>query len=214
MTLTTHQYPREISNPKHLVVLLHGYGSNGRDLLSLAPELQEALPDAVFISPDAIYPFEGGMSNAFQWYSLAYRSEESMLEGARNALPIITDYIDAQLQRFNLTHDKLFLMGFSQGGMLTMYSAYRMPNLIAGAVSFSGFMVASDNLREEIKSRPPIFIAHGIEDSVVPVGALDLAQAELEKLDINVDSIKIPHLGHGIDSKAISGTIKFLLGKI
>ncbi len=119
--LTSYQYQNGVKNPDHLVVFLHGYGANGQDLLSLSPELEEVLPNSVFVSPDAIYPFEGGFFGSYQWYSLIDRSERAMLDGAKNAAPIINQYIDEQLAKFKLPTSKLILIGFSQGGMLATY---------------------------------------------------------------------------------------------
>lgn len=209
--LTSYQYPRNIENPDNIVIFLHGYGANGRDLLSLAPELSDVLPNTVFISPDAIFPFEGGIPGAYQWYSLMDRSDENILIGARHAAPIINGFIDTQLNKFKLTPDRLFIIGFSQGAMLSIYTAYRRNELIGGVISFSGFMVASDGIAHEIKSKPPILLTHGLEDNVVPSIATEFATGLLTELGVAVKSHFISHLGHGIDYKCIEYAKKFIL---
>ncbi len=208
--LTTYQYPKHINNPEHLVIFLHGYGANGQDLLSLSPELEAALPNSVFVSPDAIYPFEGGFFGGYQWYSLIDRSEQAMLKGAKNASPHIDKFIDEQLAKFKLPASKLILVGFSQGGMMSTYVGLRRKEKIAAVISFSGYMLANDNLEKEIKTKPPVLFTHGEEDNVVPPQAMELAASRLEALEVDVESHLIPHLGHGIDHKAIAHTINFL----
>lgn len=208
--LKSYQYPNKIVNPEHLVIFLHGYGANGQDLLSLSPELESALPNSVFVSPDAIQPFEGGFFGGYQWHSLIDRSEPAMLKGARNAAPHIDKYIDEQLQKFNLDANKLFLVGFSQGGMMASYVAYRRKEQIAGVVSFSGYMLATDNIKDEIKSKPPILFTHGKEDNVVPPLAMEFAANRTKELGVVVESNYLPNLGHGIDNKAISYARQFL----
>lgn len=208
--LTSYQYQNGIKDPEHLVIFLHGYGANGQDLLSLSPELEAALPNSIFVSPDAIYPFEGGFFGGYQWYSLIDRSEQSMLAGAKNAAPIINQYIDEQLAKFKLPISKLILIGFSQGGMLATYVGLRRKGKIAGIISFSGYMLLSDNLEDEIKAKPNVLLTHGEDDSVVPPQALDFAAEKLDTLGVDCEAHLLPNLGHGIDAKAIDLARKFI----
>jgi phospholipase/carboxylesterase len=86
-------------------------------------------------------PLKEVFFGGYQWYSLIDRSEPTMLKGARNAAPHINTYIDEQLKKFNLDASKLFLVGFSQGGMMASFVAYRRKEQIAGVISFSGYML-------------------------------------------------------------------------
>ncbi len=208
--LTSYQYQNGVKNPDHLVIFLHGYGANGQDLLSLSPELEEALPNSVFVSPDAIYPFEGGFFGGYQWYSLIDRSDAAMLSGAKKAAPVINQYIDEQLAKFKLPASKLFLVGFSQGAMMATYVGLRRKEQIAGVISFSGYMLSNDNLVTEMQSNPPVLFTHGREDNVVPPQAMELAATKLEELNINAESHYISGLGHGIDHKAIDFAKAFI----
>ena len=79
MTLITHEYGTTKS-PKFLVILLHGYGANGENLIELANEFQPIIPDAYFIAPNAIEPWEGGFPNSYQWFSLYAGSQRSALD--------------------------------------------------------------------------------------------------------------------------------------
>lgn len=208
-----HFYERDNASglsPKQLMIFLHGYGANGQDLISLAPEFFDILPDCYFISPDAPYPFEGGMYNAYQWYGLMDRSEKAMLANARLVAPLLNEFIDSQLERFSL-HDKdLIIAGFSQGGMMAIHNMYRRKNACAAIISFSGFLIGPDELAKEIKSRPPILMTHGTRDRIVPFSALDNSIAHLRALNIEAYELSVAGLGHGIDDECIDAAKDFL----
>jgi phospholipase/carboxylesterase len=196
--------------PKQLVVFLHGYGSNGADLISLAPEFYQVLPDAHFVSPDAPYPFEGGLYGAFQWYGFADRSDAGMLNNAKSVEGELNGFIDRQLARFKLKDKDLIVMGFSQGAMMAIHNVYRRPHKAKAVVSFSGFMAGLREFKKEVKSKPPILITHGTNDTIVPFKALDIMVNTLTQLDIKVTEHVSEGLGHGIDAECIEAAQKFL----
>ncbi len=195
---------------KKLVVLLHGYGSNSEDLISLAPDFMDILPDANFISPNAPLNFEGGGWGAYQWYSLADRSDVAMYKGASAASEILVQFIDAQLERLNLSYDAVILAGFSQGGMMTIHNALRFPKKILAAISFSGYLSGENYLANEIKSRPPLFLTHGTEDTIVPYFALKHSIDKLHKHGVDAKSYSAKGLSHGIDIGCIRAAKTFL----
>lgn len=190
------------TTPKQLVILLHGYGSNGHDLIAIAPELSASLPDAHFISPHAAFPFEGG-GFAYQWFSLMRRDEDFMLEGARAAEKILNAFIDQQLKRFDLPPSALALVGFSQGSMIILQTIFRRSEPIGGALCYSGMMLAGDTLKAEIKSRPPTMLIHGVEDQVIDPRAMGLAAKVLERENVPCTTLLRDKLGHGIDAAGI-----------
>jgi phospholipase/carboxylesterase len=157
--------------PKQLVVLLHGYGSNGDDLIGLAPFFAQALPEAEFLSPNAPFPCEIAPFG-FQWFGLEDRTPEMMLGGVRVAAQILEPFLDAELAKRGLTDRDLALVGFSQGTMMSLHVGPRRPNRIGGILGFSGSLIAPQLLVDEIRSRPPILLVHGTADQVVPFGAL------------------------------------------
>jgi phospholipase/carboxylesterase len=208
--LTFYEYPlRRKALPKYLMILLHGYGSNGEDLISLAPDFAEAIPDMHFVSPDAPFKFEGGFTG-YQWYSLMDRSTEKMQEGADHALPILNNFIDTQLERFQLDESKLFLCGFSQGAMMAIYSGLKRATPCAGVLSFSGY-VLDNNFEPEIKARPEIFLSHGQQDRIVLLNTFTKTKERLEDFHIPITSHVSPSLAHGIDFSCIDAAKKFLV---
>lgn len=201
--------PASGKKPKHLVVMLHGYGANGHDLISLAPMLAEALPDAHFISPDAPFPCEMSPYGR-QWFSLNDWSPKSMLAGAQKVAPILNLFLDAQLKRFNLNDSNMALMGFSQGTMISLYVALRRKTTCAGVMGFSGSLIGE----EGIISKPPVCLVHGDSDNVVPYGAMALAEASLRHEGVQVETHTRRGLGHGIDMEGIAIASRFLREKL
>jgi phospholipase/carboxylesterase len=200
----------QTQTPSSLMILLHGYGSNCEDLISLAPDFATSLPDTNFISPNAPFPFELGGFGGYQWYSLLDRTDSVMFEGAVNASEILKQFIDEQLSRFKLSYKDLILAGFSQGGMMTLHNAVRFPEKIKAAICFSGYISGENKLEHGIRSKPRVLITHGIEDNVVPVESAKKAFKILDSYNVPTEIVLSPGLGHGIDIKCINAAKKFL----
>lgn len=191
--------------PRHLIILLHGYGADGNDLIGLAPVLAQSLPDAHFISPHAPYPCE--MSPyGHQWFSLHDWSPKAMLSGVQKIAPTLDVFIDSELKRFGLKENNLALLGFSQGAMMALYVALRRKNPCAAVVGFSGSLIGE----EGITSKPPVCLIHGDNDNVVPHGAMDLAEASLKHEGVKVEAHTCSGLGHGIDMQGLEIATRFL----
>ena len=184
--------------PKQLVVLLHGYGSNGDDLISLAPFFAQALPEAEFLSPNAPFPCEIS-AFGFQWFGFEDRTPEMLLGGARLTAQILDTFLDAELAKRGLVDRDLALVGFSQGTMMSLHVGPRRPSGIGGILGFSGSLIAPQLLAAELKSRPPVFLVHGTADQVVPFGALAQAERALQEAGIPVETEARPGLPHSID---------------
>lgn len=200
------QKPASGGKQKQIIVLLHGYGSNGQDLISLAPYWAPAAPDAVFISPDAPFPCEAGFGH--QWFSLAEYTPQKLLEGAQQAHPILDNYLDKLLKTYELTADKMMLVGFSQGTMMSLYTGLRRKEALAGVLGYSGALIGLDDVDNE--NKPPIRLIHGENDSVVPVAAYHKATEELQSKGYNVSGHTSPHLEHSIDEKGIESGLEFI----
>src|SRR5690606_31845254 len=109
--------PASGKDPAQIVLLLHGYGSNGADLISLAPHWRQDLPDALFLAPNAPQNCRG-MRDAYQWWELADLGRQAIAAGAASAAPGLDVLIDTQLEEYGLSEDRLVLVGFSQGTMM------------------------------------------------------------------------------------------------
>jgi len=186
---------------KQLVVLLHGWGADGNDLIGLAPVWARRLPDAVFVSPHAPYPCDMGMGR--QWFGLDDRDPAAMVAGTRAAAAIIDGFLDDALTHHGLDESRTALVGFSQGTMMSLYVAPRRARACAGVLGYSGALIDGASLTAEIVSRPPMMLIHGEADEIVPCAALADAADRLAAVGIAVESHLRPGLGHGIDEQGM-----------
>ncbi len=195
--------------PRSMVILLHGYGSNGDDLIGLVPYWRAALPDTVFLSPNAPQPCPGA-PGGFQWWALTDFSPQARAAGVRAAAPVVDAFIDAQLAAYGLTEDRLALVGFSQGTMMALHVGPRRERRLAGVVGYSGMMADPVSLADDLRSKPPVLLIHGDADPMVPVTALAHAQAALEPLGFEVATHISRGLGHSIDEAGLRLGEQFL----
>ena len=195
--------------PTALVVLLHGLGADGNDLIGLAPVWAPHLPHVEFVSPNAPHPCDMAPFGR-QWFSLQVRSEEVMLKGVRQSGPILEEFLESELARTGLGWDRLALVGFSQGTMMSLHVAPRLKQTPAGVIGYSGALVAGSLLDEECSGKPPVSLVHGMADEVVPHTALSAAEAALRSVGIEVESLSRPGLGHSIDEEGLGRGLAFL----
>jgi phospholipase/carboxylesterase len=192
--------------PRSLVILLHGYGSNGDDLISLAPYWREALPATVFVAPNAPEPCPGA-PGGYQWWAL---DRGARSEGAARAAPILNAFIDAELARYGLDEARLALVGFSQGTMMALQVGPRRPRQLAGIVGYSGMLADEAGLADPGTTRPPVLLVHGDADPMIPVAAFHQAQAALTRNGFEVAGHVSPGLGHSIDLPGLQLGGRFL----
>ena len=185
-----------------LVILLHGLGADGNDLIGLAPHLAEAAPGAAFVSPHAPFPCDMAPFGR-QWFSLQVREPAAILGGVRAAAAHLEAFIERELQAQGLGEDRLVLLGFSQGSMMALHVALRRPKPCAAVIAYSGMLVGAEDLDKEIQSRPPVLLVHGEADEVVGFQAMGAAETALEAHGVAVTSLARPGLGHGIDEAGI-----------
>ena len=152
--------PQSDGKPGHLVILLHGYGADGNDLIGLAPVLAPLMPDVVFHAPNAPYPCEGNPFG-YQWFGISRLDPALTLAGVRSAAACVDAFLDETMAQYGLDESKTVLVGFSQGTMMALHVGLRRAKPLAGIVGFSGMLAGPEILKDEIKSRPPILLAHG-----------------------------------------------------
>lgn len=183
--------------PSALVVLLHGYGANGDDLIALADAWQPALPDAAFVAPNAPETIPG-MYGGLQWFPLTLRDPSEYWRGVEAARPMLDRFLDAELARHRLSPDRLVLVGFSQGTMMALHVGLRRPRVPAGIVAYSGLLAGPEHLGQTT-AKPPILMIHGEADDLIPVAALHVGREALAEAGLPVEWHVRPGLGHGID---------------
>jgi phospholipase/carboxylesterase len=194
--------PASGGTPKQLVILLHGLGADGNDLIGLAPYWAPLLPEAEFVSPNAPFPCDMG-PYGFQWFSAQDRSPPAVLAGVRAAAPMLDAFIDDALAARGLNDDKLALVGFSQGTMMSLFVGLRRSREAAGILGYSGRLLAPELLAAELRSRPRILLVHGTEDPLVPYASLAAAETALQAAGVPVESLTCPGIGHSIDQEGL-----------
>lgn len=206
-------YPdNEVSTYDSLVIFLHGYGSDGEDLISLAPSFHQYLPNTFFIAPNAPYRCSQNL-NGYQWFGLQILDPAILLPAVRHTAEYIEDFIEHQSNHLRIPYHRIALVGFSQGTMMGLHVAFRQRRPLAAFIGFSGAMVAKHVLKQEILSYPPTLLIHGEQDMVVPFQESKNAQKTLEEVKVPVRLLNRPNLGHGIDQEGLKAAIQFLKEK-
>ncbi len=189
--------------PRQLVLLLHGVGADGFDLIDLAPGWGKAVPDALFIAPHGPEPCDLAPYGR-QWFSLQDRSEAMMQAGADAAAAGLASALATTLAELGLTHRNLALAGFSQGAMTALHLGLRHSPGCAAILAYSGALVAPASLPPAPEAAPAILLVHGEADQVVPPEASRIAQRALAGAAYGVECVVRPGLAHGIDDVGIS----------
>jgi phospholipase/carboxylesterase len=201
--------PKAGGAARQLVVLLHGVGADGADLIGLAPAWAEGLPHAAFIAPDAPEPCDMAPYGR-QWFSLQDRRPASLAAELRRAAPALDGFLDAELARLGLGPEALALAGFSQGAMMALFTGLRRPQAPAAILAYSGALAAPETLAAEIRGRPPVLVVHGEADDIVPAAAGRAAEQALRTAGVPVESLYRPGLGHGIDDAGLTAGLRVL----
>ncbi|MCA3339920.1 MAG: prolyl oligopeptidase family serine peptidase [Roseomonas sp.] len=196
--------PASGGKPDSLVLLLHGVGADGFDLIDLAPVWAEALPNTLFIAPHAPFPFQGAPFGR-QWFDIADRTPARLETGLRHAAGILGDFTHAKLAELGLSGDRLALMGFSQGAMVALFAGLRgaVP-APACILAYSGALLAPESFAAERTARPPVLLVHGEADEVVPSMASRQAARALQAEAMPHELLLRPDLGHGLDDAGLA----------
>jgi len=213
MTLdASRQSPRSGGAPRQLVVLLHGYGADGRDLIDLAEAWADLLPDAAFVAPHAPDPC-GEAPVGRQWFPLTRMDPHELLRGADAAGPGLIRFLDAECAQQGVPRARLALMGFSQGCMMALHVALTMARSDAGGpavvVGYSGAFIG-DPAAGAVASPPPVLLIHGSADQVIPAQALFGSAFALADLGVPVEWHLSHGLAHGIDDAGLAHGGHFL----
>ncbi len=194
-----------------IVIFLHGYGSNGHDLISIGKLWQNDLPSTLFFSPNAIEPWEGSPHSGYQWFGLSDLNPLNLRQGLDRATPVVANYIKQYILKYQISEEDLALVGFSQGGMLALDLMFHFPK-IAGVVSFSGAFYPPS--KPQVTPSTSALLVHGTLDTTVPYLCMLQAEQMLQSMNIAHQTLTCPGLGHGIDDNGIAMAGKFLQQKL
>jgi phospholipase/carboxylesterase len=199
-----------------VVVLLHGYGADGTDLLGLADPLAPHMPDTVFVAPDAPERCKNNPFG-FQWFPIPWldgSSEEAAAASLSVSAELLDAFLDGVLESEGVRPDRLVLLGFSQGTMMSLHVAPRRAEPVAGVVGFSGRLLAPERLAAEAVSKPPVLLVHGDADDVVPVASLREAGDALTAAGFETYGHVMRGTAHGIAPDGLSVALAFMREKL
>ncbi|MGV3491636.1 MAG: alpha/beta hydrolase [Devosia sp.] len=199
--------PRSGGAPKQIVALLHGYGADGSDLIGLGSHWGQVLPDALFVAPNAPTPCAGNPFG-FEWFPLAVDRAAGRVEGARNAAPVIVEFLADLWAQTGLTAADTFLTGFSQGAMMSLHVGTALPQPVAGIVAFSGAFIPADAFPQAEK--PPIALIHGELDQVLEADLSRQAATALAAAGYDTRLHISPGTAHGIAPDGLDFATAFL----
>ena len=201
---------------KSAVIFLHGYGADGNDLLGLADPLMPHLPDTLFLAPDAPERCAGTPFGR-QWFPIPWldgSTEEAAAQGMQAAVVDLNAFVDAVLAENELTPAQLAIVGFSQGTMMALETFPRRAEAVAGIVAFSGRLLRPEALEAEAMSKPPVLLAHGDQDPVVPFADMGLAGDALVQAGFETYAHVMKGTPHGIAPDGLSVALSFLKEKL
>jgi phospholipase/carboxylesterase len=198
---------------KNAVILLHGYGGDGKDISMLSLNWKRHMPNTVFICPNGHEVCQINPSG-FQWFDLTKNDPDYILEQSIKAENKIQKFINEIKQEFNLTNDKICLAGFSQGCMLSLNVGLISEEKFSCIVGFSGKIIDQNNLKGRIKNFSDVLLIHGDADQVVPSTYLLEAKDFLIRNGINVQTLLIKNCDHHIPMEASSTALNYILKKI
>ena len=212
--LTGPRLPPARGKATHLVVLCHGYGADGNDLIGLAPHWQRILPTAAFVAPNGPELCAAGGSG-YQWFPISRLDPAEMQRGVESAAPVLENFLDAELARLELPPERLALVGFSQGTMMALHVGLRRAVQPVAIVGYSGLLVLPpqgnlETVAAEIAARPPVLLVHGDQDELIPAQALFQATQGLAAFGVPVEWHMSAGVGHGIDHEGLRHGGEFL----
>jgi len=201
--------PVSKNKPKHIVVLCHGYGGDGKDIGVLANNWRRFLPEAAFFCPNApevcaINP------NGYQWFDLTKEDKEIILDKSLAAEKKLNNFLDQILDNFQLDTKNLALVGFSQGCMINIQTALKKKDQINCLLGYSGKIINKQHLSDKIVSKPKIFLMHGEQDSIVLPSYLLEAKEFFVQHGLKIKTKLFKNCEHKIPVKGSSLGLEFL----
>jgi phospholipase/carboxylesterase len=204
--------PEEGIEIKYAIILLHGYGGDGKDISMLTLNWKRHMPNTVFICPNGheICPIN---PSGFQWFDLTKDDKDYILDQSIKAEEKINVFINEIKQEFNLKNNQICLSGFSQGCMMSLNVGLTSKEKFSCIVGFSGKIIDQNNLKLRIKNSTETLLIHGDADQVVPSTYLLEAKDFLIRNNISVETFMIKNCDHNIPIEASSTALNYILKK-
>lgn len=205
--------PRSGRPASQAVILLHGYGADGSDLISLGQHWGQLLPDALFVAPNAPNPCSGSPFG-FEWFPLNVDRIAGRIEGARQAAPVIREFLTDLWEQTGIPSEQTVLAGFSQGAMMALHVGTVLDQTLAGIIAFSGAFVPAEDFDASQRARPPVTLIHGELDQVVDPDLSRQAATQLSASGYDVSLHISPDTAHGIAPEGLDFATSFLVARL
>ena len=206
---TTIIKPDQNNKINNAVILLHGYGGDGKDISMLTLNWKRFLPNTVFLCPNGHEKCSINQSG-FQWFDLSKDDPKYIIEQSLKAEQIIKKYINEIKELYQLNNSQICLSGFSQGCMMSINIGLTSDENFNCVVGFSGKIIDKDNLAKRISSNTKMLLLHGDKDMVVPSSNLLDVKDFLLRNKIEVETNMINDCDHHIPIKASSIALSYL----
>ena len=201
--------PTSGNSPKQIIIFVHGYGADGNDLIGLANYFQSTLPEAIFLSPHAPEPCSMNPAG-YQWFDLTSIDPAVLWNKILVAADHLNKFIDSKLLEYNITEENLALVGFSQGTMMSLHVSLRRKNSMAAVLGYSGKLIGADLLKNDLISKPSIYLIHGDQDPMVPYQETLTAEKTLKEHGVDIKTHISKNTQHSIAEDGLRIGIDFL----
>tara|TARA_Y100000590_G_scaffold229165_1_gene258507 strand:- start:9907 stop:10560 length:654 start_codon:yes stop_codon:yes gene_type:complete len=195
--------------PKNVIVLCHGYGGDGKDISIVAHYWKAFLKDTLFICPDAPELCKVS-TQGFQWFDLTDQTDDEILSKSLIAEKKLNKFIDEVKEKNKIQANKIALVGFSQGSMISLQTALKRKDKINCLIGYSGKILNPKHLEQNIVSRPAIYLMHGDKDQIVPINFLLEAKEFFSKNNYNINTKIFFGCEHRIPTEGLSSGLEFL----
>ena len=197
---------------KNAIILLHGYGGDGKDISMLSLNWKRYMPNTIFICPNGHEPCAINTSG-YQWFDLTKEDPEYILDQSIKAEDILKKFIDEVKRKFKLSNNRICLSGFSQGCMMSLNVGLTSDEKFSCIVGFSGKIIDQNDLKNRIKNNTHTLLIHGDADQIVSSTHLLEAKDFLIRNNVDVDTLLIKNCDHHIPIEASSTALNFILKK-
>tara|TARA_X000001036_G_scaffold324444_1_gene303000 strand:- start:296 stop:946 length:651 start_codon:yes stop_codon:yes gene_type:complete len=205
--------PEKNTKVDNAIILLHGYGGDGKDISTLSLNWKRYLPNTVFICPNGHEPCAINPSG-FQWFDLTNDDPNYILEQSLKAETRLNKFIKEIKDKYSLSNNKIVLSGFSQGCMMSINLGLVSDQEYNCIVGFSGKIINQEDLKSRIKVTTKTLLIHGDNDQVVQPNFMLAAKDFFIRNKIEVQTHLIKNCDHNIPLEASSIALNYILKKI
>jgi len=206
---TTIVKPENKTEIKNAVILLHGYGGDGKDISMLTLNWKRFLTNTIFLCPNGHEKCKINPTG-YQWFDLETNNKNFILNEVKKAEIKLAKYIEEVKKQYNLKNSKICLSGFSQGCMMSINLGLISEEPFNSIVGFSGKIIDKDDLKSRILSKPKTLLIHGDRDEIVPPYNLLEAKDFFSRNNIKIETLMIKNCDHHIPVEASSNALKFI----